>query len=56
MQRVEEDLDVPPRQRIDTTTTMGQRRRTLSVNELVYFLLAVIALADATGSVLTVIR
>jgi hypothetical protein len=49
MQRVEADLNVPPGQRLDTTATMSQRRRKLSVNQLVYFLLAVIALADIAG-------
>jgi Mn2+/Fe2+ NRAMP family transporter len=56
MARVEDDLGVPLRQRLDTTASMGTRRRKVSVNQLVYFLLAVIALADAIGAVLSFLR
>lgn len=49
MQRVEEALSVPPTQRIDTTATLGQRRRRVSVNQVVYLLLGAIAVADLVG-------
>jgi hypothetical protein len=55
MQRVEDDFGIPVNQRLDTTSTMGRRRRTLSVNQLVYFLLAAIALSEAVGVVLVLV-
>lgn len=56
MQRVEESLEIPPNQRLDTTAAMGERRRTVSVNKLVYFLLCAIALAEVVAVVLVVVR
>jgi hypothetical protein len=56
MRRVETGLELPPEQRIDTTSTMGGRRRTVSVNQVVYLLLAFIAVADVIGIFLIILR
>ena len=52
MRRVEEALAVPPDQRIDTTTTLGGRKRVASVNQVVYLLLSSIAVANVIGCVI----
>ena len=55
MRRVEEALDVPIDQRIDTTSTLGDRRRTISVNQVVYLLMGTMAVANAVGCAIIVI-
>ncbi len=52
MRRVEDRYHVPPDERLDTTSTLGRRRRKVSVNQVVYLLLALIAAADLGGAVL----
>lgn len=49
MRRVEEALRVPKNQQMDTTSTLGQRPRFVSVNRVVYLLLAAIAAANVVG-------
>lgn len=49
MRRVEDTLNLPPDHRVDTTSTLGQRRRLVSVNDVVYLLLGLIAVAHAVG-------
>jgi hypothetical protein len=51
MKRLEEDLAIPEGQRLDTTSTLGGRARAISVNQVVYLLLATIAVADVFGIV-----
>jgi hypothetical protein len=49
MRRVEDDLGLDQRQRLDTTSTMGGRRRAVSVNDVAYLLLGALAAANAYG-------
>jgi len=49
MQRIEVAVRVPHDQRMDTTATLGHRRRVVSVNTVVYLLLAAIAAADVVA-------
>jgi hypothetical protein len=49
MRRIEVAVGVPVDQRIDTTATLGGRRRRVSVNQLVYVLLGAVALGDLVG-------
>ncbi len=56
MRRVELALGIPETQRTDSTATLGGRRRTASVNKLVYLLLASVAVADVVSAVLIVFR
>jgi hypothetical protein len=56
MRRIEEAFEVPAEQRLDTTSTLGGRRRTASVNQVVYVLLGSIAIGDTAGSVLILTR
>jgi hypothetical protein len=56
LQRVEKDLHVPLAQRLDTTSTLGERRRTLSVNQLVYLFLGSAAAANGVGGVWVLVR
>lgn len=52
MKRVEASLDVPDNQRTDSTSTLGGRQRTASVNQLVYLLLVAVATANVVGVVI----
>jgi len=56
MSRVEERYQVPVDERLDTTSTLGGRRRKVSVNQVVHLLLALIAAADLAGGVLALTR
>jgi hypothetical protein len=56
MKRVEEDLAIPPDHRTNTTSTLGHRRRTASVTQLVYLLLGAMCVADVTGAVIVLTR
>jgi hypothetical protein len=56
MRRVEADLGIPEQQRTDSTSTLGGRRRTASVTQLVYLLLGSVAAADVVGAVLIALR
>ena len=56
MQRIEVDLGIPVDQRLDTTATLGDRRRLVSVNQVVYLMLGAMAIADAAGAVLALAR
>jgi hypothetical protein len=50
MRRIEEDLSLDQRQRLDTTSTLGGRRsRVASVNQVVYLLLGILAAANLYG-------
>lgn len=52
MRRIEQAINIPDDWRVDTTATLGGRKRIASVSTLVTVLLVAIALADATGAVL----
>jgi hypothetical protein len=54
MVRIEIDLGIPVDQRLDTTTTLGDRPRFLSVNQVIYLLLGAIAVADASGAIIVI--
>ncbi len=56
MRRVEIAVGIPADQRTDSTSTLGGRRRTASVNQLVYLLLGAVALTNGIGAVLIVLR
>ncbi len=56
MRRVEAAVGIPPDQRTDSTSTLGGRRRTASVNQLVYLLLGALAIANGTGAALIALR
>lgn len=56
VQRVEDQLAVPPDRRLDTTATLGSRSRAVSVNSIVYLLLSAVAVANAVGIVVTLLR
>ena len=49
MRRVEKALAIPEDHRTDTTATLGTRHRTVSVNQVVYLLLAAMVLANLVG-------
>lgn len=49
VRRIEERHQVAVEDRLDTTTVLGGRTRFLSVNQVVYILLALIAWADTAG-------
>lgn len=49
MTLVEEAAGVPERQRVDSTATLGNRARWISVTQLVYLLLTAVAVADGIG-------
>ena len=51
MRRVESDLGLDQRQRVDTTSTLGGRRRLVSVNHVVYLLLGALAAGNLYGIV-----
>jgi len=56
MCRLEERLSIPEDARIDTTSTLGKRRRTVSVNQVVYLLLAALLVANLVGFSLVLAR
>lgn len=56
MRRMEDRYQIPPDERLDTTSSMGRRPRAASVNQVVYLLLALIAAADLGGAVLLLAR
>lgn len=56
MRRVEISLHVPADQRMDSTATLGGRKRRVSVNQIVYLLLGALAIADLVGAALTLLR
>jgi hypothetical protein len=56
MRRVEAALEIPDDQRTDSTSTLGGRKRTVSVNQLVYLLLGALAVADAVGAAIIFVR
>lgn len=49
MRRIEQDFGIPSDQRIDTTSTLGDRHRTISVTQIVYLLYGALLLADLSG-------
>jgi hypothetical protein len=55
MQRIEAEIGVPATQAVDTTSTLGQRQRAVSVNQVVYLLLASITVADLVGCVIILV-
>jgi hypothetical protein len=56
LRRVEEGLGIPQEQRLDTTSTMRGAHRRASVTQLVYLLLAAVAVADAIGAGIIAVR
>ena len=56
MRRVEEDVVLPSSQRVDSTATLGRRVRRISVNQIIYLLLGVVALADLLAGVYALTR
>ena len=56
LRRVEERLGVPRDEKLDTTARLGGRSRKISVNLVVYLLLAAVAVADALGIAITLLR
>ena len=56
MRRLEAALDLPDDQRVDTTSTLGRRKRTASVNQLVYLLLSAVAVGDLVGVMVILFR
>lgn len=56
MRRIEVAVGIPVAQRTDTTSTLGERHRTVSVNQLVKGLLLAIAVADVIGAILIALR
>lgn len=56
MRRVEDSVHVPVEQRLDTTAKLGGRRRTISVNTVVYLILSAVALANLLGIAVTLLR
>lgn len=55
MRRVEEAIGIPDPHRIDTTASLGNRRRAVSVNQVVYLLLAATAVANLVGSAIILV-
>lgn len=47
---------MPPDHRTDTTSTLGHRRRTASVTQLVYLLMGAVAAADVVGIIVVMAR
>jgi hypothetical protein len=56
MRRIEDQYELAADLRLDTTSTLGGRRRKASVNQVVYLLLALIGVADVSGAVLALSR
>jgi hypothetical protein len=56
MRRAEDAAGIPIHLRVDTTATLGSRKRTASVNQVVYLLFAALAVADAVGAVIVLQR
>lgn len=56
MRRIEAHVGIPEDQRTDTTATLGRRKRTVSVTQLIYVLLSAVAVADVVGAVIVAIR
>ena len=55
MRRVENFVHVPDELRTDTTTSLGGPRRRVSVNQVVTFIFATIAIADIAGVVVALL-
>ena len=51
MKRIEAEVNIPVTQRLDTTSTLGARKRKVSVNQMVYLLLGALAVANTWGLV-----
>jgi len=49
MSRIERDLEIPEAQRVDTTATLGGRKRLVSVNQVVRLLLAAVTIGNLVG-------
>lgn len=49
LRRVETLCSIPFNEHVDTTSTLGRRKRLVSVNQIVYVLFAAIAMSNATG-------
>ena len=52
MRRIEQAVAIPDDQRMDTTSTLGERRRFISVTQVVHLIFAAILVADVIGVVL----
>ncbi len=55
VQRFEDDLGLPPGQRVDTTSTLGGRERLVSVVQVVQLLFAALAVAHLIGIVVVLV-
>jgi hypothetical protein len=53
MRRLEAAYGIAEAERVDTTATLGRRRRAVSVNQVVYLLLAAVCVAHVAGCVLS---
>ena len=56
MRRIEDQLLIPTDQRLDTTAKLGGRKRTVSVNMVVYLLLGCVVVANVVGIGATLLR
>ena len=56
MRRVEETLRIPADLRADTTSTLGDRSRLVSVTQVVYLLFVILAVSDAVGFAIILAR
>lgn len=52
LSRIEDELQIPQAQRLDTTSHMGSRPRRISVNQVVYLLLLALAIGNIVGMAL----
>jgi hypothetical protein len=52
MVRIEMAYNVPPDQRVDSTSTLGKRKRLISVNQVIHLLLVSVAVGDAVGAII----
>ena len=56
MRRIEKELNISRARRLDTTSKLGERPRTISVNTVVHLLLIAVATANALGIALVLLR
>jgi hypothetical protein len=55
MRRIEKATGIAAEHQIDTTATMGERQRAVSVNQVVYLLLGSMAVANIVGCTIIVV-
>lgn len=54
MVRMEEERGIPLANRVDTTSTLGARRRSVSVTQLIYLLTGAVGVAHVVGILLAI--